>query len=200
MTKKIALQIKNDIYRIGIEEILKEVGEYSLYPYDNIEELKEQAIKFDLLLFEDKRIKDAGIRKIQIIEENKVPLNIEHSLITVKISKEELKRAVDETLNKYLYIEERLKDIIELRKEQYNNLDKLSQREIMIIEGIIEEKTNKEISKTLYISEKTVKNNLTEIYKKLSVKNRVELQKKFKNLLTRNIWNDIINKSQRQVA
>ncbi|MGI5948746.1 MAG: hypothetical protein ACOX6R_00365, partial [Peptoniphilus sp.] len=121
MTKKIALQIKNDIYRIGIEEILKEVGEYSLYPYDNIEELKEQAIKFDLLLFEDKRIKDAGIRKIQIIEENKVPLNIEHSLITVKISKEELKRAVDETQNKYLYIEERLKDIIELRKEQYNN-------------------------------------------------------------------------------
>lgn len=200
MTKKIALQIKSDIYRIGIEEILKETGKYSLYSYNNIEELKEQAIKFDLLLFEDASIKDLDIQKIQIIEENRLPLVIEHSLITIKISKEELIQAVEKTFDRCLYIEERLKEIIETRKKQYNNLENLSQRELTIIEGIIEEKTNKEISKVLYISEKTVKNNLTEIYKKLEVKNRIELQKNFKNLLTRNLWNDIINKSQLQVA
>lgn len=198
MTKKIALQIKSDIARIGIEEILKET-KYEIYHFLNIEELEEQAIEFDLLLFEDAIKTDNRANKIQIIKEDKIPLRIENSLITIEIPKEELPVAVSKTLEGHVYIEERIKKNIEERKEEYKQLQNLTDRELRIIEEILEEKTNKEISNILYISEKTVKNNLTVVYKKLKVKNRIELQKKYKNLLTTNKWDDNIYESQHEL-
>lgn len=193
---KIAIQIKSDIARIGIEEILKNETGYFVYHFLDIKDLEEQAIKFDLLLFEDALKVKENIKKIKIIEERKVPLKIESSLITMKISKDDLLEAVKETLKGSIYIEERIKEEIKDKKEEYEALQKLTTREVNIIEEIIAEKTNKEISNTLYISEKTVKNNLTVVYKKLKVKNRIELQKKYKNLLTSNKWNDNIYESQ----
>lgn len=49
---------------------------------------------------------------------------------------------------------------------------KLSKREIDVLELIIQGISNKEIAQTLYISEHTVKNHLSNIFRKLSVKDR----------------------------
>lgn len=152
-----------------------------------------------MLLFEDAIKTDNRANKIQIIKEDKIPLRIENSLITIEIPKEELPVAVSKTLEGHVYIEERIKKNIEERKEEYKQLQNLTDRELRIIEEILEEKTNKEISNILYISEKTVKNNLTVVYKKLKVKNRIELQKKYKNLLTTNKWDDNIYESQHEL-
>ena len=52
---------------------------------------------------------------------------------------------------------------------------KLTSREQEIAELVVLGKTNNEIGDILYISEKTVKNNISSIYRKTGVKNRVQL-------------------------
>ncbi|MCK5058642.1 MAG: histidine kinase, partial [Candidatus Aminicenantes bacterium] len=68
--------------------------------------------------------------------------------------------------------EEKLKIIV----QKY----KLSKRESEIVELVIKGKTNKEIEDELFISLKTVKAHLYNIYQKLSVKNRLGLIHKFR--------------------
>ncbi|OQX86271.1 MAG: hypothetical protein B6D63_00250 [Candidatus Latescibacteria bacterium 4484_7] len=63
-------------------------------------------------------------------------------------------------------IVERLKDSIDL---------KLSRRELEILFHFIQGKRNREISKELGISEKTVKNHMWKIYRKFGVDNRTQL-------------------------
>lgn len=64
-----------------------------------------------------------------------------------------------------------------------NNLSKLSSREIEILTLVANNLTNKEIADKLYITEKTVKNYLTQVYKKLYIKKRSEVHTKVKPLI-----------------
>jgi two-component system, NarL family, nitrate/nitrite response regulator NarL len=54
------------------------------------------------------------------------------------------------------------------------DLPGLTRREEQILDGVADGKTNKEIARTLNISEKTVKHYMTNIMHKLQVRNRVE--------------------------
>ena len=54
-------------------------------------------------------------------------------------------------------------------------LNKLSEREQEIAKHIYAGKKNRDIAETLYISERTVKAHLTTIYRKLNIRNRLEL-------------------------
>jgi DNA-binding CsgD family transcriptional regulator len=51
----------------------------------------------------------------------------------------------------------------------------LTRRELDVLQGIVNGKSTREISNTLYISERTTKTHLTHIFAKLAVKNRVQL-------------------------
>jgi DNA-binding NarL/FixJ family response regulator len=51
----------------------------------------------------------------------------------------------------------------------------LSAREQEIVALVVEGRTNKEVAATLFLSEKTVENNLSRIYAKLGVRSRTEL-------------------------
>ena len=51
---------------------------------------------------------------------------------------------------------------------------KLTKREVKILKLVASGNTNKEIASKLFISEKTVKNHLNHIYRKLGVKNRAQ--------------------------
>ena len=51
----------------------------------------------------------------------------------------------------------------------------LTEGENEVIDALLEGKSNKEISRTVFMSEKTCKNHLTSIYRKLGIKNRVQL-------------------------
>ncbi len=57
------------------------------------------------------------------------------------------------------------------------NLDELgiNEEEIKLIVGVVEGKSNKELSKELFLGEGTIKNKLSKIYKKLDVNDRVAL-------------------------
>jgi DNA-binding NarL/FixJ family response regulator len=52
---------------------------------------------------------------------------------------------------------------------------KLTDREREIVKGIAHGRTNREVAADLGISEQTVKNQLTVVFQKLHVKNRLEL-------------------------
>ncbi len=55
-----------------------------------------------------------------------------------------------------------------------NRLSDLTERELEVLRFISEGFTNKEVGEKLFISEKTVKNYATNIFKKLEVKDRVQ--------------------------
>jgi DNA-binding CsgD family transcriptional regulator len=88
-------------------------------------------------------------------------------------------------ISKRLYQQEKKNtiDVIEQYRKNSENLQKtynektslLSGREREVFKLIIEGKTNKEIASQLNIEERTVKNHITSIYKKVEVKSRIEI-------------------------
>ncbi len=63
---------------------------------------------------------------------------------------------------------------IDVRKMQQNPIQSLSRKELTILEALAKGMSNRELSKELQISTNTVKFHLSNIYDKLSVKNRAQ--------------------------
>jgi two-component system nitrate/nitrite response regulator NarP len=63
---------------------------------------------------------------------------------------------------------------IDVRKMHQNPLQTLSRKELAILEALAQGMSNKELSKELQISTNTVKFHLSNIYDKLSIKNRAQ--------------------------
>ena len=92
----------------------------------------------------------------------------------------ELQKSVEEILKGNTYVQyeiEKLSEQLKNFEKQYANL---TIRDREIIREILSGHTNKQIAKSMYLSEKTIKNNITELYKKLEINNRTELIKKCK--------------------
>lgn len=69
--------------------------------------------------------------------------------------------------------------IDEILKKVPLEFDDLTDRERRLVRGILQGFTNKEIAARLYLSEKTVRNNLTALYRKLKIQRREELTVRF---------------------
>ena len=89
---------------------------------------------------------------------------------------------MDKTLRGHVYIEESLREAKRNRNKKFDKIKTLTRREKYLLEEIIAGKTNKDISKEIYISEKTIKNNLTVLYKKLEVSGRREVIKNYSEI------------------
>ncbi|MCR4434528.1 MAG: response regulator transcription factor [Clostridiales bacterium] len=63
---------------------------------------------------------------------------------------------------------------VTLREREKNDENCLTMREVEVLELIAEGMINKEIARQLYISEKTVKNHVSNIFKKLNVSDRTQ--------------------------
>ena len=63
---------------------------------------------------------------------------------------------------------------VTLHEKDRNEENSLTAREVEVLELIAEGMINKEIAKQLYISEKTVKNHVSNIFKKLNVSDRTQ--------------------------
>ncbi|MEQ3346824.1 LuxR C-terminal-related transcriptional regulator [Peptoniphilus senegalensis] len=168
---KIAIETNCEIIKKGLQNILKD--------YEVLDFYEETSEKIDLLIFEDKSLEKRKEDKIRIVDERKLPLNIDYSIISIRATEDEVLEAVDKTLRGYNYIEESLNKIKKIRNKKYEKLKSLTTREKLLLEKILAGKTNKEISREIYISEKTIKNNLTILYKKLEVSGRTEILKNY---------------------
>lgn len=168
---KIAIETNCEIIKKELQNILKD--------YEVLDFYEETSEKIDLLIFEDKSLEKRKEDKIRIVDERKLPLNIDYSIISIRATEDEVLEAVDKTLRGYNYIEESLNKIKKIRNKKYEKLKSLTTREKLLLEKILAGKTNKEISREIYISEKTIKNNLTILYKKLEVSGRTEILKNY---------------------
>ena len=171
---KIAIETNCEIIKKGLQNILKD--------YEVLDFYEETSEKFDLLIFEDKSLEKRKEDKIRIVDERNLPLNIDYSMISIRATEDEVLEAVDKTLRGYNYIEESLNKIKKIRNKKYEKLKSLTAREKLLLEKILAGKTNKEISREIYISEKTIKNNLTILYKKLEVSGRTEILKDYREI------------------
>lgn len=171
---KIALETKSEIIKRGLQNILE--------GYEVLDFYEDKDKDFDLLIFEDLNYQNLNIEKIALVDEKNLPLIIECSFLSFWASEEEVLEAVDKTLRGYLYIEERLKKVKRERNEKFEKIKTLNKREKYLLEEIILGKTNKEISGEIFVSEKTIKNNLTDLYKKLNVSGRREIVKKYSQI------------------
>ncbi|MGF0096530.1 LuxR C-terminal-related transcriptional regulator [Peptoniphilus sp. SGI.035] len=171
---KIAIESNCEIIKRGLQIILRdyEVLDY----YEGISEV------FDLLVFENEDLAKRGELKIRIVDEKDFPINIDYSIISIKTSEKEILKAVEETLKGHNYIEKSLDEFKEYRNKKIKNIESLTRREKYLLEEILKGKTNKDISKEIYISDKTIKNNLTGLYKKLKVSGRREILRKYNEI------------------
>lgn len=171
---KIAIETKSEMIKRGLQDILKG---YEVLDFYNCHDQE-----FDLLIFEDKKFENVKAEKIRLIDERNLPFIIDYSFLSFWASREEILEAVDKTLRGYLYMEESLEKVKKDRKEKFENIKNLNRREKYLLEEILLGKTNKEISREIFISEKTIKNNLTDLYKKLKVSGRREIVKKYSQI------------------
>lgn len=186
MKKTIILNIKKDIFRKGITKILED---------KYIVKTKNEE-KADLIISSGK-INDKSLSKVIYVREKEdTIISKSYSQITYDITENELLECIDKNMQGLIYIEKSLESKINRELEIEILYRELSSRDKTLIEKIVEEKTNIEIGRELYLSEKTVKNCLTVLYKRLELKNRNEIKKTFKNLLTRDLNDVNIYKSQ----
>lgn len=197
---KVMIADDHSMIREGIKQLLELDGEFEVIEEakdgeECIEKL--QKINPDVLLLDINMPKMNGLEVLQKISKLKYKVKI--LVLTVHNEVEYLLKAVDIGVNGYL-----LKDseIAELKKaivavvngEDYiqpslipmlnaklinNNRDnekieKLTKRELEVLKQLAIGKINRQIAEDLQISERTVKNHVSSIFKKIDVKDRTQ--------------------------
>ncbi len=101
-----------------------------------------------------------------------------HGYILKDSESVDLIQAVQEVYSGESYIDRRivnyLVDKFAHKDEQESHFDDLTDREIEVLKRIAKGYTNKQIAMQLFLSEKTIKNYATSIYRKLEVRDRVQ--------------------------
>jgi DNA-binding NarL/FixJ family response regulator len=138
-----------------------------------------------------------GLQVLQYIRENKVKVKV--LILTIHNEVEYLMRAVEIGVDGYVlkdsdssvlkkaifcvnrgeaFIQPELTPILKVKLEEKNNqisdMDSLTKREIEVLKLLAEGLFNKEIAYMLAISEKTVKNHVSNIFKKINVSDRTQ--------------------------
>lgn len=187
--------IREGIKRVlDFEENIRVVGE-AVNGDDALSQVK--LLKPDILLLDMSMPKCSGIDLLKKIKEEKVKVKV--IVLTVENKSEYINSAIEAGAAGYVVKESTTAEIVEaintvykgekyldkslvsLMFDQYGQaskssaFDELTKREIDIVYFLSKGSSNSEIANTLYLSEKTIKNNLTKVFKKLNVKDRVQL-------------------------
>lgn len=191
----------HSMVREGIKQILEFDGEIRVNAEagsgkECIDILDDK--RTDVLLLDINMPNMNGLQVLQYLREKKV--NIKILILTIHNEVEYLMRAVDIGVDGYVlkdsdssvlkraiftinggdtFIQPELSTILKKRLEDKNSNAKkfddiLTRREIEVLKLLTEGLFNKEIAYTLSISEKTVKNHVSNIFKKINVSDRTQ--------------------------
>ncbi|MFD1360421.1 response regulator transcription factor [Lentibacillus salinarum] len=193
----IAIMKESGILRDGVQKVIKEnFPEYVVSVYDSRHQnaLFKESCLIDLMIID----MDIGINALRLIDyfsekQTKTAIwisEVENDTL-VKLFKKgldgyffngmksnELIFAIESMLNGRLYIHPFLSPILlnDYIKTTYNKVKRpngiLTEREWDILEQIVKGNKNSDIAEKLFISQKTVKNHLLSIFKKLNVTDR----------------------------
>lgn len=200
---KIEIIIADDhmMIREGLKQLLELDGTMKVIEEANDGEeclnLLNKKIHPDILLLDINMPKKNGIEVLEYIKQNKIPVKVliltvhnevEYLLKAVDIgidgyllkdsSYDELKEAIDVVISGNTYIQPSLLPALNESMEDYaldkEKIEWLTKRELDVLRLISEGCSNKKISDELTISERTVKNHISHIFKKIDVEDRTQ--------------------------
>ena len=200
---KIEIIIADDhmMIREGLKQLLELDGTMKVIAEANDGEeclnLLNKKIHPDILLLDINMPKKNGIEVLEYIKQNKIPVKVliltvhnevEYLLKAVDIgidgyllkdsSYDELKEAIDVIISGNTYIQPSLLPALNESMEDYaldkEKIEWLTKRELDVLRLISEGCSNKKISDELTISERTVKNHISHIFRKIDVEDRTQ--------------------------
>lgn len=200
---KIEIIIADDhmMIREGLKQLLELDGTMKVIAEANDGEeclnLLNKKIHPDILLLDINMPKKNGIEVLEYIKQNKIPVKVliltvhnevEYLLKAVDIgidgyllkdsSYDELKEAIDVVISGNTYIQPSLLPALNESMEDYaldkEKIECLTKRELVVLRLISEGCSNKKISDELTISERTVKNHISHIFRKIDVEDRTQ--------------------------
>lgn len=200
---KIEIIIADDhmMIREGLKQLLELDGTMKVITEANDGEeclnLLNKKIHPDILLLDINMPKKNGIEVLEYIKQNKIPVKVliltvhnevEYLLKAVDIgidgyllkdsSYDELKEAIDVVISGNTYIQPSLLPALNESMEDYaldkEKIECLTKRELDVLRLISEGCSNKKISDELTISERTVKNHISHIFRKINVEDRTQ--------------------------
>ncbi len=200
---KIEIIIADDhmMIREGLKQLLELDGTMKVIAEANDGEeclnLLNRKIHPDILLLDINMPKKNGIEVLEYIKQNKIPVKVliltvhnevEYLLKAVDIgidgyllkdsSYDELKEAIDVVISGNTYIQPSLLPALNESMEDYaldkEKIECLTKRELDVLRLISEGCSNKKISDELTISERTVKNHISHIFRKIDVEDRTQ--------------------------
>lgn len=200
---KIEIIIADDhmMIREGLKQLLELDGTMKVIAEANDGEeclnLLNKKIHPDILLLDINMPKKNGIEVLEYIKQNKIPVKVliltvhnevEYLLKAVDIgidgyllkdsSYDELKEAIDVVISGNTYIQPSLLPALNESMEDYaldkEKIECLTKRELDVLRLISKGCSNKKISDELTISERTVKNHISHIFRKIDVEDRTQ--------------------------
>ena len=200
---KIEIIIADDhmMIREGLKQLLELDGTMKVIAEANDGEeclnLLNKKIHPDILLLDINMPKKNGIEVLEYIKQNKIPVKVliltvhnevEYLLKAVDIgidgyllkdsSYDELKETIDVVISGNTYIQPSLLPALNESMEDYaldkERIECLTKRELDVLRLISEGCSNKKISDELTISERTVKNHISHIFRKIDVEDRTQ--------------------------
>ena len=90
------------------------------------------------------------------------------------VEPQKLIATITKVLNNEKIIHPKAKNVIDAMHEKPHFNNKLSKREMEVLKEMVKGKTNKDIAKSLFVSEKTVKTHVSHIFNKLQVTDRTQ--------------------------
>lgn len=200
---KIEIIIADDhmMIREGLKQLLELDGTMKVIAEANDGEeclnLLNKKIHPDILLLDINMPKKNGIEVLEYIKQNKIPVKVliltvhnevEYLLKAVDIgidgyllkdsSYDELKEAIDVVISGNTYIQPSLLPALNESMEDYaldkERIECLTKRELDVLRLISEGCSNKKISDELTINERTVKNHISHIFRKIDVEDRTQ--------------------------
>lgn len=200
---KIEIIIADDhmMIREGLKQLLELDGTMKVIAEANDGEeclnLLNKKIHPDILLLDINMPKKNGIEVLEYIKQNKIPVKVliltvhnevEYLLKAVDIgidgyllkdsNYDELKEAIDVVISGNTYIQPSLLPALNESMEDYaldkEKIEWLTKRELDVLRLISEGCSNKKISDELTISERTVKNHISHIFRKIDVEDRTQ--------------------------
>ena len=199
MAIRVYLANEHDIIREGLKNILSRnpiisiAGEFTGNGdlFSNVDRIKPNLLFIDISTKDDKTL--MAISKIKILNskmlivalsdkiEDAVSIALNENLNGIFLydfKVEELYRGLSEIITKGSYIQESIRKKMynydqSIRNEKYK-INSLTKRELEILVHVANGMFNKEIATSLNISERTVKNHLSNIFKKIEVSDRTQ--------------------------